>query len=82
MTNTLPRIDHVWLFLSVDEFGEGVVAAAIGGVMMPLIASDEARLESLMPLAEDIAKEHNRKIRLVKFTTRTIVKEIVGNELH
>jgi transglutaminase-like putative cysteine protease len=43
------RIDKVWLFVSVDETGEGVCAAPLLGPcsLVSLIAADKARLESL-----------------------------------
>jgi hypothetical protein len=73
--NYLERIEHVWAFLSVDDGGEGVCAAPMGGLgMVPLIAADEARLESLKPIAAHIAKMFGKPVRLVKFTTREEVE--------
>ena len=75
----MPRIDRMWAFLSVDHDGEeGVCAASINGVMMPLIASDQRRVDQLTPIAEDIARNAGIKIRLVEFSPRTIIKEIEG----
>jgi hypothetical protein len=75
----MPRIDKMWAFLSIDHDGEeGVCAASINGVMMPLIASDQQRVDQLTPIAEDIAREAGVRIRLVEFSTRTIIREIEG----
>jgi hypothetical protein len=76
--NELPRIDQIWAVLSVDEGGEGVVAAPIqqGMLTVPLIAADEARLEIIMQLARQLTKLTGKKMRLVKFSTRTVVEEI------
>jgi hypothetical protein len=76
--NEMPRIDQIWAVLSVDEGGEGVVAAPIqqGMLTVPLIAADEARLEDIKKLAVQLAKLTGRKMRLVKFSTRTVVEEI------
>jgi hypothetical protein len=76
--NEIPRIDQIWAVLSVDETGEGVVAAPIqqGMLTVPLIAADEARLEDIKKLAYQLAKLTGKKMRLVKFSTRTVVEEI------
>lgn len=76
--NTMPLINSLWAFLSVDpaDGNEGVCAATIGNTLMPLIAADEARLASLRSHAEKIAKRSGRKIKLVKFTTREEVEEV------
>jgi hypothetical protein len=76
--NTLQSIDEVYLFVSSDEDGEGVCAGPLlgPGSMVPLIAADKARLDSLIPVARQLAKASGTKIKLVKFTTRTEVMEI------
>jgi hypothetical protein len=78
--NHLEKIDAVWMVVSVDENGnEGMVAAPIGPdrVTMPLIAADEARLKSIIPMAEHMAKLFPwKKMRLIKLTTREEVMEI------
>jgi hypothetical protein len=76
--NTLPQIDHVYMFVSVDpdDGNEGVVAAPVEGVLMPLVAADDKRLECLMPLAKELATMGNMKIRLIKLSNREVVKEI------
>jgi hypothetical protein len=67
----LERIDHIWAFVSFDDGGEGVCAAPMGGLgMVPLIAADPARVESLKPIAAHIAKSFGKPVRLVKFTSR------------
>jgi hypothetical protein len=76
--NEMLRIDELYLFISVDEHGEGVCAAPLGGdgSMMPLVAADRTRLDQLMPWAQMIAKMTGKKIKLIKFTERTVIKEI------
>lgn len=70
--NYLGRIDHVWLALSVDDGGEGVVAAPIGpgGITMPLVAADGQRLEIIRPIVRALAVRFGMVIRIAKFTTR------------
>ena len=71
--NTLARIDALWAFVSVDDDGnEGLCAMPLPGLPgpIPLIAADEARLRSLIPMAERLAAAAKMRIRLIKLTTR------------
>lgn len=77
--NTLPSIEQVFLFVSVDakDGNEGVVGAPLGPVgCMPMVAADEKRLAQLIPMAEAIAKATNVKIRLIRLSHREVVQEI------
>lgn len=79
--NTMPRIDRIWAYLSRDAAGnEGVCAAPIGpgGMCVPMIAADDARLKSLTPWAELLARETGLTIVLVEFATRAELREIKG----
>jgi hypothetical protein len=71
--NYLGRIDRLWAFLSLDEGGEGVVAAPLGDLTAPLVCADKARVDSLIPLAKRLAKVFGKPIRLAKFDQRTDV---------
>jgi dihydroorotase-like cyclic amidohydrolase len=76
--NTL-RIDAVWMAISVDENGnEGVCAAEINGMWMPLVAADEARLEQIIATARRIAQVTKRQIKIIKLTTREEIEVIPG----
>jgi hypothetical protein len=77
--NTLPSIECIYAFVSVDaeDGNEGLVAAPLGPVgCMPMIAADEKRLANLIPIAEEVAKRFNMKIRLIKLSHREVIKEI------
>lgn len=78
--NTMPRIDRVWVYLSVDSDGnEGMCATWLpNGMPLPLIAADQERLISLTPIAEDLAKATGMKIVLVEFTGRVELRTIAG----
>ncbi len=71
--NTL-RIDEIFAFISVDDKGnEGVCAFVNGTQMVPMIGADMKRLESLRPIARQLAGQEEftgKKIRLVKFKVR------------
>jgi hypothetical protein len=74
---TLERIEHIWAFISSDRTGEGICGAPYGGLsVVPMIAADEARVESLKPMAQHIAKMYGIQIKLVKFTTREEIEVI------
>jgi hypothetical protein len=74
--NYLGRIDRIWAFLSLDDGGEGVIAAPIGpdNMTVPLVAADKRRLDSLIPIAKQMAKIFRKPIRLAKFSKREDVE--------
>lgn len=74
--NTLPHIDGIFAFLSKDDKGnEGLCAFQYKpGHWLPLVAADEKRLASLMPVAQEIARHSEHDVVLVKFSTREEVK--------
>jgi hypothetical protein len=72
--NYLGRIDALWAALSLDEGGEGICAAPMGGMTLPLIAADKRRLDQIIPLARRIADLFGKPVRLAKFTRREDVE--------
>jgi hypothetical protein len=77
------RIESISAFISIgSDDEEGIIGAPIGpqGEVIPLIAADEARLLSLMPLATRIASVQGIRIKLIRFTHREEVGDIPGNE--
>lgn len=79
--NYLAQIDEIWAVLSVDEGGEGLVAAPLKGMTVPLIAADKARLESfIIPMAEQLADVFGKKLKLVKFRNREEIREFLPKE--
>lgn len=76
--NTMPVIKEIWAFVSVDpeDGNEGVCGVVTDGVMMPLIASDVARLEQIRPIALRLALDTDMQIKLVKFTQRVEVETL------
>jgi hypothetical protein len=77
---TMPKIEALWAFVSVDPIddNEGVCAHQFpGSGWMPLIAADEKRLNQLRPIAEMIAAMHPEyRIKLVKFSGREELEDI------
>jgi hypothetical protein len=78
--NTMPRINEVWAFLSIDpkDSNEGVMATRMGSYWVPLIGTDEARIKSLRPMVEEMAQRFDLKVKLVKFTHREELEKING----
>jgi hypothetical protein len=74
------KVNEIWAYLSVDptDGNEGVIAAPIGSLTMPLIGADKERMISLKPIAEELAKRSGIEIKLVKFSRREVVETIKG----
>lgn len=68
---------ELFAFVAQDGLGEGLVAFSHGNMMMPMVAADTARVEDLKVFVKDIAGSSGKKIRLVKFSERTDVEEIL-----
>ncbi len=68
----MPRIEEIYAFVAEDTGpdDEGVVAMSVGGVMMPMVGADMARVESLRPIAKNISKQTGKKVKLLHFTQR------------
>ena len=73
------RLTQLWLVTYVNEKGLEVVAQAKlqSGDYAPLIAADFERLASMLPAARDLATTRNIKMRLIKFTNRVEIEDIL-----
>ncbi len=73
---------QIWMCVAVDpeDGAEGAIAleSVINGrsVMVPLIATDEARLKSIRHLGKLLGEERGEKITLICFTQRTELEVI------
>jgi hypothetical protein len=67
---TLLRIDEMFAFIASDANGEGLPAFQAGLMMMPLVAADRKRVDSLRDIARQIARETGQTITLVRFSHR------------
>lgn len=69
------KIERLYAWITTDATGEdGIPAMNLGGVPMPMIGSDKARIESLRPHAEALALVEGYPIRLVEFTTMVVLE--------
>lgn len=73
--NTHP-VDEIYMFMSVDGGGEGIIAAPMGGILMTLVSSEQKIINRMMPIARELAARTGKTIKLVKFTAREDIMEI------
>jgi len=72
------EVTEVYAFLAVDgEGGEGVPAAQLGDMLMPLVAADQARLADLRPIARKLASAYGMTITVARFTQREDIETIL-----
>lgn len=65
------RIDALYAFIAEDAEGEGVCAFQDpAGRWLPMVGADGMRVESLKPIAQQIARKSGQRIRLVRFAGR------------
>lgn len=72
--NGRPRI-YAWIAIEEDG-SEGFVAANVGGVWMPLIGADRARVDSLRGAAESVQRVIGLPVRLKVFGPGVVLDEI------
>ena len=73
----MPKITELYAFIAEEgPEDEGIVAMTVGDMLMPMVGTDMDRVESLRPIAENIARIYSQKIILAKFTIRTDLEEI------
>lgn len=70
------RIRHLVAVVAVDpkDHSEGLCGVYRDGAWYPLIAADEARLESFRQLLPELRRVHKGVIRLVRFSVREDVE--------
>jgi hypothetical protein len=72
------RIEQMYAFVAVDptDNTEGIPAFIAPGGPMPMVGADMARVESLRPIAQQIATATGVPITLCRFEVRTEVEVI------
>jgi hypothetical protein len=69
-------INELFVFVACSETREGICSAQLREMVVPLIAPDEDRLKSLLPIAREAARNSKAKVKLIKFTMREEVMEL------
>jgi hypothetical protein len=75
------RINEIHAFLTVDQDDneEGIVTMQSAKGKIPLVSSGNyIRLAQLKSIAEEIAKQEGKEIKLVRFTVREEIETING----
>lgn len=71
------KIETLYAWVATEEDGgEGLMAARIGDVWLPMIGADRARIDVLRPTVEKIVAETGRPARLIQFLTMTTLDTI------
>lgn len=74
------RIETVTIFAAIDNDNgsEGVMGFQnTEGTWMPLVCADEERIEQMYPVAQQISEATGMQFRVIQFTGRTDVTDIV-----
>lgn len=66
---------YAWVFTDT-EGGEGVPAAFVSGMPLPLMAFSERAARSLRPLARQLSQQIGRPLTFVEFSVRTDIETI------
>lgn len=75
----MKTLKTVWVFVATEPNGdEGIPAVLHGDIMMPLVAGDQARVDSLKLHAATIAASRGIEIELRKYTTYETVEVITA----
>lgn len=69
-------ITEMYAFIATEEQGEGVAAVRLDNTMMPLIGADQARVDSLRHLAQQVADRSGMKLTLARFHLREDLETI------
>lgn len=73
--NYLEKITEVYVFVSMDKDGEGIISRSFGDLMLPFVCADKERMEQLKPIAKNMARQTGKKIKLIKLTHREEIEE-------
>lgn len=73
----MPTIDAMYAWVATEpDGGEGICAARIGDMMMPLVGADMDRMKSLREYAEAGRRLTGYPMRLIRFSRREDMEEL------
>lgn len=73
------KITSISAFIAMgDDQEEGIIAMQVDDKWFPMVMADEARLNSLRPFAEQVAKAQKKQISLVRFSVREDLETLDG----
>jgi hypothetical protein len=68
----MPKIETMYAFITEDKSpdDEGIIGIDTPLGWMPLVGGDMKRVESLRPIAVNIAKQLGKRVKILQFETR------------
>lgn len=69
-------ITELFAYIANDESGDGIMAAGVGDLTMPLVTSKRDVANSLLPMARAAAKKQGKRAKLVRFTAREDIEVV------
>ena len=75
----MPKITDLYVFIAVGEGDEdeGIIGFKPGTGRLPLLVTDMFRADKMMPVARHIAQAADMKVKLLHFSHRLVLEEIV-----
>jgi hypothetical protein len=71
------KIDEMYAFVAVDEDGdEGIPAFSNGQWLLPLVGADMDRVKSLMQVAQEMANQSQRPLKILRFSQTEQIGEV------
>ena len=64
------KIEKMYAFVAENDEGEGVMAFKSGNIWMPMVGADFERIESLLPIAQEMSKVSGKEFRIIQFDNR------------
>lgn len=77
------RINQLYAAVAIDDDGDEGVCAFFNEELrswMPLVAADERRLADIRRISADIARESQKRVRIIKMTTREELEVFDGRQ--
>jgi len=76
----MPRIEQMYAFVAEDSGpdDEGVIGTMTKNGWLPLVGADMARVNSLRPIAEAVASQLGKPVKLLRFTNREQLESLGG----
>lgn len=72
------KITTIHAFVATEDDGtDGIIGEYMGGGWMPFVCADEARVDSLRPIAQQIVKQLKKPVKLVRFSVREDLEDIL-----
>jgi len=70
------EMHELYVYLSKDEDGEGILAHIINGTAFPFVFGHKRMADKMRLIAEKVGKEKGGEIILVKYTNRELLEKI------